>query len=179
MIEELQGDIDQHNKKRSENRKSDVQISQYKAKLEEKQKLIESLQSEILNQKANGTGGSARLDSSDETQAFKLNAEQLAAAEPVAGKDQQLQIAELKGQLAKKELSIKVIQKSLADLRNRFHKLANQDRDDHTIAMPRANAFRTDEPSAAQAGASGQADTPSESSGEVAATVQIRRPKFD
>ena len=179
LIEELQGDIDQHNKKRSENRKSDVQISQYKAKLEEKQKLIESLQSEILNQKANGTGGSGRLDSSDETQAFKMNAEQLAAAEPVAGKDQQLQIAELKGQLAKKELSMQVIQKSLADLRNRFHKLASQDRDDHTIAMPRANTFRTDESSAAQAGASSQADTPSESSGEVAATVQIRRPEFD
>ena len=179
LIEELQGDIDQHNKKRSENRKSDVQISQYKVKLEEKQKLIESLQSEILNQNADGIGKSGRLDFGDETQTFKLNADQLAAANPVAGKDQQLQIAELKGQLAKKELSMKVIQKSLADLRNRFHKLASQDRDDHTVAMPRSNALRTEKPSAAQASAGGQPDTRSESSGEVAATVQIRRPEFD
>ncbi len=179
LVEELQGDIDKHNLERGQHRKSDVQISQYKAKLEEKQKLIESLHSEILNQKTDGIDKSGHLDSSDETQTFKLNADQLAAADQVAGKEQQLQIAELKGQLAKKELSMKVVQKSLVDLRNRFHKLASQDRDDNTIAMPRSNTFRTDESSAAQASASGQPDTGSESGGEIAATVQIRRPEFD
>ncbi|MCH7508237.1 MAG: hypothetical protein IIB68_00155 [Proteobacteria bacterium] len=177
LIEELQGDIDKHNKDRADNRKSDVQVSQLKAKIDEKQKMIESLQAEILNQKAGGMDKSGPLDARDETQTFKLNADQLATADSLAGKDQQLQIAELKGQLAKKELSMKVVQKSLAELRNRFHKLASQERGDNTIAMPRANAFRADETSATQA--SGQPDTGSDSSAEIAATVQIRRPEFD
>ena len=177
LIEELQGDIDKHNKDRADNRKSDVQVSQLKAKIDEKQKMIESLQAEILNQKAGGMDKSGPLDARDKTQTFKLNADQLATADPLASKDQQLQIAELKGQLAKKELSMKVVQKSLAELRNRFHKLASQERGDNTIAMPRANAFRADETSATQA--SGQPDTGSDSSAEIAATVQIRRPEFD
>ncbi|MCH8930464.1 MAG: glycosyltransferase [Proteobacteria bacterium] len=177
LIEELQGDIDKHNKDRADNRKSDVQISQLKAKIDEKQKMIESLQAEILNQKADGMDKSGSLDARDETQTFKLNADQLATANPLAGKDRQLQIAELKGQLAKKELSMKVVQKSLAELRNRFHKLASQERGDNTIAMPRANAFRADQTSATQA--SDQPDTGSDSSAEIAATVQIRRPEFD
>ena len=179
LIEELQGDIDKYNKDRADNRKSDVQVSQLKAKIDKKQKMIESLQAEILNQKADGMDKSGPLDARDETQTFKLNADQLAAADPLAGKEQQLQIADLKGQLAKKELSMKVVQKSLADLRNRFHKLASQDRGDNTIAMPRANASRADETSAAQASASDQPDTGSDSSGDIAATVQFRRPEFD
>ena len=174
LIEELQGDIDQHNRKRSENRKSDVQASQFKAQLEEKQKLVESLQSEILNQKS-GSMDKALLDARDETQTLKLNADQLKADDSVAGKEQQLKIAELKGQLAKKELAMTAVQKSLADVRNRFHKLASKDRDDKTVAMPGPNAFRKDESSPAQSGADDQPD----SSAEVAATVQIRRPKFD
>ncbi len=174
LIEELQGDIDQHNRKRSENRKSDVQASQLKAQLEEKEKLVESLQSEILNQKS-GSMDKARLDDRDETQTLKLNGDQSKADDSVAGKEQQLQIAELKGQLAKKELAMKAVQKSLADVRNRFHKLASKDRDDKTVAMPGPNAFRKDESSPAQSGADDQPD----SSAEVAATVQIRRPKFD
>ncbi|MCZ6715453.1 MAG: hypothetical protein O6946_00145 [Gammaproteobacteria bacterium] len=174
LIEELQGDIDQHNRKRSENRKSDAQASQLKAQLEEKEKLVESLQSEILNQKS-GSMDKARLDDRDETQTLKLNGDQLKADDSVAGKEQQLQIAELKGQLAKKELAMTAVQKSLADVRNRFHKLASKDRDDKTVAMPGPNAFRKDESSPAQSGADDQPD----SSAEVAATVQIRRPKFD
>ncbi|MCZ6500464.1 MAG: hypothetical protein O6844_08265 [Gammaproteobacteria bacterium] len=174
LIEELQGDIDQHNRKRSENRKSDAQASQLKAQLEEKEKLVESLQSEILNQKS-GSMDKARLDDRDETQTLKLNGDKLKADDSVAGKEQQLQIAELKGQLAKKELAMTAVQKSLADVRNRFHKLASKDRDDKTVAMPGPNAFRKDESSPAQSGADDQPD----SSAEVAATVQIRRPKFD
>ncbi|MCZ6826861.1 MAG: hypothetical protein O7D88_05120 [Gammaproteobacteria bacterium] len=174
LIEELQGDIDQHNRKRSENRKSDAQASQLKIQLEEKEKMVESLQSEILNQKS-GSMDKARLDDRDETQTLKLNGDQLKADDSVAGKEQQLQIAELKGQLAKKELAMTAVQKSLADVRNRFHKLASKDRDDKTVAMPGPNAFRKDESSPAQSGADDQPD----SSAEVAATVQIRRPKFD
>ncbi len=175
LIAELQAEIDQNNKKRTENRKSDVKASQFKIELEEKQKMIESLQAEILNQKSSGTVNAKQLAASDETQSFKLNAVETKAADSVASKDQQIQIAELKGQLMKKDLAMKAVQTTLAELRNRFHSLANKERGDNTVTM---NGPKIVDSSAQKAGTD-QPAKDNDDDNEVAATVQIRRPKFD
>ena len=175
LIAELQAEIDAHNKKRTENRKSDVQTSQFKLKLDEKQKMIESLQAEILNQKSAGPVSSGKLAAGDETQTFKLKTDDLKSADLVASKDQKIQIAELKGQLAKKDLAMKAVQTTLAELRNRFHSLASKDRGDNTVTM---NGPKIDGPPA-QPDSADQPKKSSDGSDEVAATIQIRRPKFD
>ncbi len=175
MIESLQAEIDEHNKKRTENRKSDVQVSQFKLKLDEKQKMIESLQAEILNQKSAGPVGSGKLTAGDETQTLKLNKKELKSEDSVASKDQRIQIAELNGQLAKKDLAMKAVQTTLAELRNRFHSLASRDRGDNTVTMngPKADG------SSAQPASADQTEKSSVGDNEVAATIQLRRPKFD
>ena len=175
LIAELQAEIDEHNKKRTENRKSDVQVSQFKLKLDEKQKMIESLQAEILNQKSAGPVGSGKLTAGDETQTLKLNKKELKSEDSVASKDQRIQIAELNGQLAKKDLAMKAVQTTLAELRNRFHSLASRDRGDNTVTMngPKADG------SSAQPASADQTEKSSVGDNEVAATIQLRRPKFD
>ncbi len=178
LIEELQDDIDNHNKVRGEDRRSDVKTSQLKARLEEKEKLIESLQTEILNQTSGGMKKPKHLDARDATKNFKLNADQLEPADPVISKDQQILVAELRTQLMQKDVAMKAVRKALADLRDRFQKLANKDRADQTVEMPKPDLTGADESSMVQASAD-ESDADWDGSGTIAKTVQIRRPEFD
>ncbi len=77
-----------------------------------------------------------------------------------------------------KDVAMKAVRKALADLRNRFQKLASKDRTDKTVKMPTLDHAGADESSMVQASAD-ESDARRDGSGTFAKTVQIRRPEFD
>jgi chromosome segregation ATPase len=178
LIDELQGDIDKHNREKAGDRKDDVQASQLKAELEEKQKMIDNLQIEILNQKNAGAHNLANLQTRDATQTFKLNKRNEPKLGSLGSKSggQEL-VADLKKQLEQKDAALETLRKSLADLRNRYQSLASKDRLDKTVAMPRPDVTESETLMPTGSGDS-TADT-NLSDTEIVATNQIRRPVFD